>query len=138
MIYYATFTPDDNGTLLVRFPDLPAAITFGLDESDAKLRARDALTSALEMLVESRQPLPQSKFIKGYPIQVRGLHAAKIALHVAMRESKLTKAALAKRLGLHPPQVDRLLDFNRASRLDALEDALNAVGMRLVIDVEAA
>lgn len=138
MTYHATFTLDSNGTLLVSFPDVPAAITFGMDESDAKLRARDALTAALEMIVESKLALPAPSFTGGHAIQLRGLHAAKIALHVAMRESRVTKAALAKRLRLHPPQIDRLLDFNRASRLDAIEDALDAVGKRLVVDVEAA
>ena len=127
MIYHATFSADDNGTLLVHFPDVPAAITFGVDERDARLRARNALAAALEIIVERKQALPAPSFTGGCAIQLRGLHAAKIALHVAMRESRVTKAALAKRLGLHPSQVDLLLDFKRASRLDALEDALDAV-----------
>ena len=54
------------------------------------------------------------------------------------REPRLTKASLAKRLGVHPPRLDRLLDFNHASRLNALEDALAAAGKRLIVDVEAA
>jgi hypothetical protein len=34
--------------------------------------------------------------------------------------------------------VDRLLDFQHASRLNALEDALAALGKKLVIDIQAA
>lgn len=137
MIYFATFE-NDEGTVLVRFPDVPGAITFGVNEADAKARARDALTTALEMYVESRKPLPPMKFTAGHPITLRGLHVAKILLHDSMREKRVTKAMLTKRLGVHPPQVDRLLDFRHASRLDAVEDALEAVGMKLLVNIEAA
>ena len=137
MTYFATFE-NDEGTVLVRFPDVPGAITYGVDDKDAKVRARDALATALEMYVESRKPLPPVKFTEGHPITLRGLESAKIALHEAMREKRVTKAMLTKRLGLHPPQVDRLLDFRHRSRLDAIEDALEAVGKRLLVDVVAA
>ena len=137
MTYFATFE-NDEGTVLVRFPDVPGAITYGVDDKDAKVRARDALATALEMYVESRKPLPPVKFSGGHPITLRGLESAKIALHEAMREKRVTKAMLTKRLGVHPPQVDRLLDFRHSSRLDAIEDALEAVGKRLLVDVEAA
>jgi antitoxin HicB len=45
------------------------------------------------------------------------------------------KAALAKRLGWHLPQIDRLLDLNHASKLDAIEAALAAMGRNLEIKV---
>ena len=138
MIYHATLTPDDNGSLLVQFPDLPAAITFGIGEPDALLRARDALASVLELYIEDGKPIPKSKFKGGHPITLRGIPAAKVALHLAMRENRLSKASLAKRFGVHPPQVDRLLDLNHTSKLDALEDALAAVGKILTVDVKAA
>lgn len=35
--YPISLTPDDNGTLLVTFPDVPEAITVGDDEEDAKV-----------------------------------------------------------------------------------------------------
>ena len=41
--YPISLTPDDNGTLLVTFPDVPEAITVGEDEEDAKVQALDAL-----------------------------------------------------------------------------------------------
>ncbi len=40
--------------------------------------------------------------------------------------------------GFTPPQVDRLLDFSHASKLDSLEDGLAAVGKLLTVDVKAA
>ena len=44
-------------------------------------------------------------------------------------------AELARRLGWHMPQVDRLLDLHHASRLDQAEAALNALGRRLEVSV---
>jgi antitoxin HicB len=55
-----------------------------------------------------------------------------------MRKSKIGKAALAKRLGVALPQIDRLLDLRHQSRLDALECALDALGRSLTIVVRSA
>ncbi|MCC2665482.1 MAG: type toxin-antitoxin system HicB family antitoxin [Geminicoccaceae bacterium] len=43
LAYPVVLEPDDNGTLLVTFPDVPEAVTFGEDEGDALKRAVDAL-----------------------------------------------------------------------------------------------
>ena len=54
-----------------------------------------------------------------------------------MREEGIRKTELARRLGWHLPQVDRLLDLDRASRLDQVEAALGALGLRLDVNVAA-
>jgi antitoxin HicB len=61
-----------------------------------------------------------------------------IELYRAMRAEKVGKAALAKRLGVALPQVDRMLDLRHRSRLDAIERALAALGRSLTIVVKAA
>jgi antitoxin HicB len=66
------------------------------------------------------------------------LATAKVALYEAMRKAGMSKAELARRLGMHGPQVDRLLDLRHASRLDQLERALRLFGKRLVIEVRDA
>lgn len=53
-----TLTPDD-GTVLVTFADVPEAITFGVDESEALLNAIDALETGLSFYVGARKPLPK-------------------------------------------------------------------------------
>ncbi len=53
-------------------------------------------------------------------------------------QAGVTKAELARRLGWHGPQVDRLLDLNHASRLDQIEAALAALGKRLQVTVRDA
>ena len=55
--YPVILTPDD-GTMLVTFPDVPEAITFGADTDEALMYAVDALESALSFYVDDRKPLP--------------------------------------------------------------------------------
>ncbi|MGO4884917.1 MAG: helix-turn-helix domain-containing protein [Bryobacteraceae bacterium] len=50
-----------------------------------------------------------------------------------MREESISKSDLARRLGWHVPQVDRLLNLTHASRLDHIEAAFQAVNRTLSI-----
>ena len=58
MDYPVTLTPDDNDTVLVSFPDLPEAHTFGTDEADALLHARDAIATIIDAYIRDRRPIP--------------------------------------------------------------------------------
>jgi antitoxin HicB len=55
-----------------------------------------------------------------------------------MREQGVGRAELARRLRWHLPQVARVLDMRHASRMEKIETALAAVGLRLVVDVASA
>ncbi|MBF0610714.1 MAG: type II toxin-antitoxin system HicB family antitoxin [Magnetococcales bacterium] len=137
--YPVELTPDDNQTILVSFPDVPAAHTFGEDEDEAIMRAKDALETALEIYVDSRMPIPTPSPAHGRPtVRPDALICAKLAVHTAMRTQGVRKAELARRLNWHLPQVDRLLDLRHASRLDQVEMALAVLGQRIVLTVEAA
>ena len=50
-----------------------------------------------------------------------------------MTEQGVKKAELARRLGWHMPQVDRLFDLRHASRLDQLEAAARVLGHSLEV-----
>ena len=63
------------------------------------------------------------------------LTAAKALLYRAMRERAVSKSELGRRLGVHLPQIDRLLDVRHASRLSQIEAALAALGLELVVEV---
>ncbi len=136
--YPVTLTRDDNGTLLVRFPDVPEAITYGDDEDSALAHAVDALETALSMYIRAKRPIPAPSTPKRGQrvVTVPALSDAKIGLYEAMREAHVGKAALARKLHCHLPQIDRLLDLNHASRLDQLEAAFRALGKRLVVSLE--
>jgi antitoxin HicB len=134
--YPVTLKPDGD-TVLVSFVDVPEAITFGADEDDALLQAVDALETALSFYVEARKPLPVASKPKRGQSTVRpsALEGAKLGVYQAMTEQGIKKAELARRLGWHMPQVDRLLDLRHASRLDQIEAAARALGRQLEVRV---
>jgi antitoxin HicB len=52
-------------------------------------------------------------------------------LYQGMRDQDIGKAELARRLGWHLPQVDRVLNVQHRSRLDHMDAALRAIGRQL-------
>ena len=134
--YPVILTPDD-GTVLVAFPDVPEAITFGADADEALLQAVDALESALSFYVDDRKPLPvPSKAKRGQKtVRPSALECAKLGVYRAMTEQGIKKAELARRLGWRMPQVDRLFDLTRESRLDQIEAAARALGRHVEVSV---
>ena len=119
--YPVTLTPDGE-TVLVTFADVPEALTFGADEDEALLQAIDALETALSLYVDARKPLPApSKPRRGQrTVRPSALECAKLGVYQAMTEQGIKKSELARRLGWHLPQVDRLFDLRHASRLDQI------------------
>jgi antitoxin HicB len=138
MRYAVNLTPDDNGTILVTVPDIPEAVTFGDDEDDALARAADAIETALIGAIDAREPIPMPHTRGSRSVALPVLSIAKIGLYEAMRVEGVGKAALARRLGVALPQIDRLLDLRHHSRMDAVERALGALGRSLNVTVEAA
>ena len=135
--YPVTLTPDD-GSVLVTFADVPEAITFGADEQEALMQAVDALESGLSFYVDARQPLPTpSKPKRGQKtVRPSAMECAKLGVYQAMTDQGIRKAELARRLGWHMPQVDRLFDLRHASKFEQIETAAAVLGKRLVLSVE--
>jgi len=139
--YSVRLEPDDNGTVLVTFPDVPEAITFGEDKADALRRAAEALEAALSIYMDKGEEIPKPGPLRGKKSTVVGvgpLSGAKLALYEALRAEGVRKAELARRLGWRKSQVDRLLDLNHHSRLDQLEAAFAALNKRLTIAIRDA
>lgn len=134
--YPVTLTPDGD-TLMVTFVDLPEAITFGADEDEALLQAVDALETGLSFYIEARKPLPApSKPKRGQrTVHPSALECVKLGVYQAMMEQGIKKTDLARRLGWHLPQVDRLFDLRHASRLDQLEAAARSLGREIRMTV---
>jgi antitoxin HicB len=134
--YPVILTPAEEGGFIVTFPDVPEAITQGEDEEGALLRAVDALETALSLYVDNRHPLPVPSDPQGrLTVHPSALECAKLGVYQAMTEQGIRKAELARRLGWHLPQVDRLFDLKHASRLDQIEAAARALGRDLEIRV---
>jgi antitoxin HicB len=138
--YPANLTPDADGGFTVTFRDVPEAITEGDSREEALLRAEDALESALAMYVAAREPLPEASAAQPgeavVPLSALGM--AKTALYEAMREEGVGRAELARRLRWHLAQVNRVLDLRHASKMEQVETALAALGLRLIVDVAKA
>lgn len=138
MRYTVTLTPDDNGTLLVSVPDLPEALTFGDSREEALLHAVDAIETALIAAMDAREEIPEPRVTGPEWVALPALTVAKLALYRAMRADGVGKAALARRLGVSLPHIDRLLDLRHQSRLDAVERALAALDRIMTITIAAA
>ena len=63
------------------------------------------------------------------------LECAKLGVYQAMTEQGIKKSELARRLGWHMPQVDRLFDLRHASGLAQIEAAALVLGRRVEITV---
>jgi len=126
---------EDQGTILATCPDLPEAATFGEDREDALLRAVDAIETAIQGRIADREPVPLPSAAGEAVVELPMQTTLKILLYRTMRERRLRKAALARRLGWKAPQVDRLFDLRHASRLDQLEAAFTALGKRLDVEI---
>ena len=134
--YPATITKDGRD-LLVTFKDVPEAITFGKTESDALSKAVDALETGLSFYVDARKPLPKpSKAKRGQKlVSPSALESAKLGVYQAMTEQGIKKSELARRLGWHMPQVDRLFDLRHASKLEQIEAAALVLGRHIEVRV---
>jgi antitoxin HicB len=137
--YRVKFSKDTNGTILVEVPDIPGAVTFGEDREEALLRAPDAIETVLIGYMADHRAIPMPRAsAKGPFATLPALTEAKLALYQSMRAAGVGKAALARRLNCHMPQIDRLVDLRHASRLDQLEAAFRALGKQLCVEVREA
>jgi hypothetical protein len=66
-------------------------------------------------------------------VAVPALVELKLGLYETMRAHKVGRAALARTLDVHMPQVDRLLDLRHQSRLDLLEVAFGSLGFEVTV-----
>jgi antitoxin HicB len=135
--YPVKLTRDSDGTLLVTAPDLPEVASFGDDETDALLHTADAVATALQGRIKERGVIPAPSAPKRGQrlVTLPALVAAKLALYQAMLETGTRKSDLARRLHVHPPQIDRLLDLDHDSRLDQIENAARAMGREMHIEL---
>lgn len=141
LTFPAMIRPDGNSFTL-EFGDLPfGGHTCGRDEAEALRHAPGALKTALSLLMEKGLPIPSpsTRNRKSYPVSLPSVvDDAKVELYESLRRSGIRKAELARRMGIHKQQVERLLDLDHTSRIEQLELAFRAIGKRLVTDIRDA
>jgi antitoxin HicB len=140
-VYPAILTPEakEDG-FVVTFVDVPEAITQGESVENALGEAADCLEEAIANRIVMGLPIPSPSPVKKrqYAVPLAAQTATKAALYVALREAKMTKAELAKRLQCDEKEIRRLLNPRHSSKLSRIEAALAVVGQRLVVGVQAA
>jgi antitoxin HicB len=136
MQFPATFTPEE-GKIVVRFRDIPEAITQGDDEADALEMAEDVLISSMDFYFDDKRavptpsaPLPGERLI-ALPLSI----ASKVLLLNEMLAQKVGPSELARRMDSLPQYVNRMIDLNHTTKIDTIEKALAALGKRFELTV---
>lgn len=130
----------EEGGYVVTCRDLPQLITQGEDEQDALHQASDAMDEvfAAYMIEGIEFPEPSKAKRREHLVTPPAETMAKAALYVAMREAGISKAQLARQLGVDEKEVRRLLDPHYGSKLPRIAQAISLLGQRLVISLEPA
>ncbi len=136
--YPAILTPEQTGGFTVRFVDLPEAITSGIDRRDALVQAAECLEEAIAGRItdglEIPEPSPPRR--NHVLITVPAPMAAKSALYLAMRDANMRQTELARRLACDEKEVRRMLDPRHPTKLPRIQQAIEALGKRLVVSLE--
>ncbi len=133
MLSYPIHIENEGSSLLVTSIDFPELTTSGDDCEEAQARALDALQEAIAARIHDRRAIPIPSLGGDARVALPTLTAVKVILYQGMRDQGISKTDLARRLGWHLPQVDRVLNINHNSRLDQMDTALGAIGHRLQV-----
>jgi antitoxin HicB len=138
--YPVALSAADEGGFVVTCRDLPQLVTQGENLADALTQAADAMDEvfAAYMLAAMDFPAPSKPRRKEHFVSPPAETVAKAALYVAMRDAGVSKAQLARRLGVDEKEVRRLLDPHYGSKLPRIAQAIALLGQRLVIGLESA
>ncbi len=137
LIYPALIAPDDEGRFLVKFPDMPEALTDGATLPEALAEAADCLSEALASRIVDGEPIPlPSAATRGLvPITPDQTVALKAALYDALHRQGLRTADLARRLDIDHKDARRLLDPKHRTKMPALVAALHALGNEVAVTI---
>ena len=127
---------DDGDGFAVTFPDLRGAVTGGFTFKESLILAEDCLVVSLADYMDSDEELPPpSPWVEGQElIGVQPLIAAQLDLYTMMRQQNLSRADLAKRLGLSQAAVKRLLTLNYRTPITQVRRALAAISQEPAAD----
>src|SRR3546814_20723388 len=99
-----------DGAVMATCPDLPELASVGDTPDEALREAVDAIETTLQLYMQDRRGIPAPSAPKRGQrlVALPPLAVAKLGLYQAMQAKRMRKAALARFLGVHMPQFDRL------------------------------
>lgn len=126
------------GGWVITCRDLPEAISQADEDEDRVDIAAGCLQAALEGRIRHGMAItPPSTARAGEKVVPVPLEtAAKAALHEAMRDARISKSELARRMALDEKEIRRMLDPGYGSKLPRIANAIQAMGKRVVLAVE--
>ena len=138
LAYPAQLDAEEDGGSVVAFPDFGVGVTQADTREDALAQAADLLETMVANYMTEGWDLPEPSGAAGRPlVRLEPLVAVKVEVYRAMHAQGISKAELARRIGISPQQAQRLFDIHHASRLDQIEAALAALGRRLIVSTDA-
>jgi len=141
MFEYALDVHEEPRSFWLTCAAIPEMHSVGDTLGEALAIAIDAIETAFSIYVDDRRLIPTAhtgEQENDVVLRLPALTAAKVALWNSLLEPGVSKAELARRLGVQRPQVDRLVDFLHHSKIENVERALQQLGRRISLSVEAA
>ncbi|MBR1611944.1 MAG: type II toxin-antitoxin system HicB family antitoxin [Succinivibrio sp.] len=135
--YPAILTPNEEGGFIVTFPDVPEAITEIWDKDELLDTATDCLITAVDFYIEDHRTFPTPSKLKEdhVIIQLPISISAKILLLNTMVASNIRPADLARKMGIKPQEVNRIIDTSHTTKIDTIAKALSVLGKTLQLSV---
>ena len=134
MHYPVTLTPDTDG-FCVTFRDIPEAISQGDTTDEALDMAQDALMVAMEFYFEDTRavPMPSQAQDGEHLVSLPPSVWVKVLLLNEMIAQNVSQAELAKRMGIVPQSLTRLVDLSHTTKIDTLANAFAKLGKQLQV-----
>ena len=123
-----TLETQENGWILVSYPDVPEALTVGETEQEALAEAQDCLIGALGGYIANGWSIPvpsagESNAIADLPEDV----TLKLSLYTQMLQRNISPSILAERAGKTEAWVDQLLNLDEPASPEKVKDAIRAL-----------
>lgn len=136
-IYPATTSTDEDGRILLTFPDVHGAATDGADLTEVLNEAQDCLSESIAAAMAAGENLPSPSKIKQgeFLIPLSASIAVKAILYTTMREQQRSNSWLAHQLNVDEKEARRMLDPYHATKLPRINKALHILGKEIVIGV---
>ena len=138
-IAFPTRTRPADGLLHGTCAPLPEVSAAAPSRAELRAAMRAGLADALAARMKAHEdiPRPQRASVQAL-LEPPVLLAAKLALYQAMRDQRMSNVALGSRLNTAEGTVRRLLDPRHRSHIAQVEAALDALGMRLLVEAHPA
>ena len=134
---YGIVVQEVDGEFLISFADFPNVHSVAFEKDAIQKEALDALETAFEMMMEDGKSILLPSATTGACVLVPGVVAMKVYLWNEMWEQRKRKVDIANALGVHAPQIDRMLDMRHNTKFDTLEAALASLGKHVDVVLAA-